>query len=250
MLNLVEASAFSFPKSNDRINQDSILSPRKLGDGYLLAVADGVGSYPGGDVASKIAIDYLRNVGSKADLHDTNKIFSEIKEKIINFSSSDTKYSRAATTLTFAFIDCEGLRVSHIGDCRLYVRKGSHLEQLTKDHTHFQKLIDEKAFTKKDLEGTKAKSMLTTAIAQNVEMFADSFFIPTGSLPYKNDNINLYIMSDGAHYFWEKRPRFSPNTMNSISQFSNSFKRRIEKLSPIDDYSYVGLSVNLTESVK
>lgn len=245
MPSLIEASAFSFPKNNDRNNQDSILSPKKVDDGYLLAVADGVGSYPGGGDASRIAIEYLRNVRTKEDLFNAEKILSEIKNRIIKFSKTDDKYSQAATTLTFAFISSEGLMVSHIGDCRVYIREGARLKQLTKDHTQFQKFIDEKAFTKKYLEGTKAKSILTTAIAPNVEMSPDSLFIPKGLLPTESNTLNLYIMSDGAHYFWEKRPRFSVNTMNSISQFSNSFKRRIEKLSPIDDYSYVGLMVSL-----
>lgn len=246
MPNLIESSAFSFPKSHDRNNQDSILVPRELDDGYLLAVADGVGSYPGGDAASKIAIEYLREITSKEHLFNAEKVLSEIKDRIIQLSKKDEIYSQAATTLTFAFINSEGLRISHIGDCRVYIKECGRLKQLTKDHTQFQKLVDEKTFTKKYLEGTKARSMLTTAIAQNVEMNADSFFIPRELLPSESNVVSLYIMSDGAHHFWEKRPKFSSNTMNSMSQFSNSFKRRIEKLSPIDDYSYVGLVVNLT----
>ncbi|MBT3145057.1 protein phosphatase 2C domain-containing protein [Neptunomonas phycophila] len=246
MPNLIESSAFSFPKNQDRKNQDSILAPRRLDDGYLLAVADGVGSYPGGDIASKIAIEYLRKITSKEHLFNTEKVLSEIKDRIIQLSKKNESYLQAATTLTFAFINNDGLKVSHIGDCRVYIKEGERLKQLTKDHTQFQKLVDEKAFTKKYLEGTKARSILTTAISPNVEMKADSFFIPRAELPCESNIFNIYIMSDGAHHFWEKRPRFSPNTMNSISQFSNSFKRRIEKLSPIDDYSYVGLAINLT----
>lgn len=246
MLNLVESSAFSFPKCNKRKNQDSILVPQKLEDGYLLAVADGVGSYPGGDIASEIAIEYLREITSKEHLFNTSKVLFDIRNRIISFSKTNEGYSKAATTLTFAFISSNGLKVSHIGDCRVYIKENTRLKQLTKDHTQFQKLVDEKTFTKKYLEGTKAKNILTTAIAPNIEMHVDSFFIPRESLPIENGTINLYIMSDGAHYFWEKRPRFSKNTMNSMSQFSNSFKRRIERLSPIDDYSYVGLVVNIT----
>lgn len=245
MTNLIETSAFSFPKSEGRKNQDSILSPRKLEDGYLLAVADGVGSYTGGGTASQIAIEHLRTTITKSQLLDTELLLSDIKGKIIDFSETDNTYAQAATTLTFAFINHEGLRVTHIGDCRVYLKEDNHLIQLTRDHTQFQRFVDDKVFTKKYLEGTKAKSILTTAIAANIEMKADSFFIPIESLPKENKTVTLYIMSDGAHCFWDKRPRFSERTMNSMSQFSNNFKRRIEKLSPVDDYSLVGIVVEL-----
>jgi protein phosphatase len=244
MIGLVETSSFSFPKKQDRINQDSILVPRKLKDGYLIAVADGLGSYAGGEIASRLAIQHLENATSKEQLINKDQLFEDIKKDIVNISLSDEKYSKAATTLTFAYIDSEGLRVSHIGDCRVYIREDNSLSQLTKDHTQFQKLIDEKVFTKKYLADTKAKSVLTTAIAPNVQMKVDSFFIPLELLPKFNNKISIYIMSDGAHHFWEKRPRFCENTMNCMSQFFNSFKRRIEKSSPIDDYSAAGISVD------
>lgn len=244
MISLVETSSFSYPKTLDRTNQDSILAPRKLENGYLLAVADGVGSYSGGENASQIAIGHLESLTEQKTLFNSEELFSEIKNKIINFSQSEEKYSKAATTLTLAFLSSEGLFVSHIGDCRIYIKEGNSLTQLTKDHTQFQKLVDEKIFTKKYLSETKAKSILTTAIAPNVEMYIDSFFIPWDSLPIENHAISLYIMSDGAHHFWEKRPRFSENTMNCMSQFFNSFKRRIERAAPIDDYSTVGISVS------
>ena len=245
MPNLIEVSVFSCPKTHNRKNQDSILGPRNLEDGYLLAVADGVGSYSGGETASQIAIEHLSKITSKNQLFNTEKLLSEIKDKVIQFSKTDESYSQAATTLTFAFVNDEGLMISHIGDCRVYIKEVNRLIQLTTDHTQFQKLVDEKVFTKKYLEDTKARSILTTAIAPNVEMKFDNFFIPIESLPNENGKITLYIMSDGAYSFWEKRPRFSINTMNSMSQFSNNFKRRIEKLSPIDDYSSVGVVVNI-----
>lgn len=51
-------------------------------------------------------------------------------------------------------------------------------------------------------------------------------------------------MSDGAYYFWEHRPRFSDNTMNSVMKFSAALQKRIEK-SPIDDYSLIAAQFKL-----
>ncbi|MDE9567333.1 serine/threonine-protein phosphatase, partial [Xenorhabdus bovienii] len=54
--------------------------------------------------------------------------------------------------------------------------------------------------------------------------------------------LDLYIMSDGAHHFWEKRPRFSDNTLRNPIRFASSLQKRIEKATPIDDYSLVAAS--------
>jgi hypothetical protein len=47
-------------------------------------------------------------------------------------------------------------------------------------------------------------------------------------LPIENNLLTIYLMSDGAHYYWEDRPRFSLNTLNNVNRFSASLMRRIE----------------------
>ncbi|RAZ00898.1 serine/threonine-protein phosphatase, partial [Enterobacter hormaechei subsp. xiangfangensis] len=53
----------------------------------------------------------------------------------------------------------------------------------------------------------------------------------------------LIVMSDGAHHFWEKRPRFSVNTLSEPSRFCSSLKKRIENGPPIDDYSVIAVKL-------
>lgn len=243
MISLVEISAFSFPKKPAEVNQDFILLPKKIDDGYLMAVADGVGSYKGGDKASRIAIKYLDALNKSSDLYDVDKLFLNIKNAIYDDLSYDNDFSGAATTLTFVFINDKGLLIGHIGDCRAYIKKGYKLKQVTKDHTQYQKLIDEKVFTKKYLKDKKAKNILTTAIASNVYMQCESYIIPVEELPLNDGCFCLFLMSDGAHEIWENRPRFSHNTMNNVTHFSSSLRRRIETKGPIDDYSLVGIKV-------
>ncbi len=244
MIKLVETSSYSYAKDDSRDNQDSILSPKNLNDGFVFAVADGVGSYKGGGEASMLAIEYLDNLKSKDEiLESNNEIFENIRNKIIKLSEKNNQYQQAATTLTFAFINDKGLTIGHIGDCRLYIKDNNKLLQVTKDHTQLQKLIDEKLFSKKFLQDKKAKNILTTAIAPNIEMKFDHIFIPINELPLDNGLLSIYIMSDGSHKLWDKRPRFSSNTMNNLARLVSSLKKRIERFMPIDDYSLVGLTV-------
>ena len=51
MIQLIATSSFSYPKEPGRVNEDSLLPPKIVGDGILFAVADGVGSYSGASYA-------------------------------------------------------------------------------------------------------------------------------------------------------------------------------------------------------
>ncbi len=248
MINLVETASFSFPKSKGRENQDSIMPPKKLDDGYLFAVADGVGSYHGGKNASQAVISILENLSSARQLNDLDGLFKKMREKVSELSDLNEDMSDAATTLTLGYINEKGLLVGHIGDCRLYVQNKNTLSQITRDHTQHQFLIDEGLFTKKFLSDKKAKNILTTAISPKAILNFDEFFVPFSELPTENQELSLYVMSDGAYEFWERRPRFASNTMKSVLKMLNSFKQRFDRYDPIDDYSSVGLKVTLLEA--
>ena len=233
MLHLISSSTYCFPKELARQNQDHILAPQKYQSGYLFAVADGVGGYKGGEIASQIAIQNL--------MRDPQNVFTQSLAKIKKLSE---EYYRASTTLTFAYLTEEGLHIGHIGDCRLYIKQGNKLRQKTKDHTTHQRLLDEKIYTKKELKEQPGKNIITTAISTQVEMKPDEFFIPIDELKDENNEVFIYIMSDGTHHFWEHRPRFSDATMQSISRFSAALQKRIEK-APTDDYSLVAVQFKI-----
>lgn len=248
MFEVVESSSFSLSKSKDKNNEDAVLSQKMLDDGLLFCVADGVGSYSGARYASRSVIEYLSSLRTADELCDTEYLFSQLKEVVGRLGVENDSYQKAATTLTFGYLSEKGLQVGHIGDCRLYVKNGLKLDQLTKDHTQYQMLLDEKLFTKRQLQDKKdkAQSVLTTAISKFVEMNAESFFIPLNELPSVDGTYSFYIMTDGAYKFWDKRKRFSQNTMNSTNNFALSLKKRIERSGPVDDYSLVGLSVRFS----
>ncbi|MGF7433101.1 PP2C family protein-serine/threonine phosphatase [Pasteurella bettyae] len=238
MIDLIASSFFSLPKGVERENQDSILPVRKIGDSYIFAVADGVGSYAGAKEASTIAINYLNQL-KENQLHDIDSIFRNIRDKIIELSNNISGFEKAATTLTFGIFNHSGLVIGHIGDCRLYVTENGKLRQKTKDHTNHQKLLDEKIYTKKELKELPGKNVINEAITKRFEMNYDTTFISISDLARNDDNvISFYIMSDGAHQHWEHRPRFSLNTISHADSFSASLRKRIEK-NPTDDYSLV-----------
>ena len=248
MINLIESSSFTYPKNENKINQDSVLPIKKLDNGYLFAVADGVGSYLGAEDASRIAINVIDELKTNYSVSDFESLFHEIRNKIITLGEENSNYRNAATTLTVCYINDNGIRIAHVGDCRLYIKDGFKLKPITKDQTHYQHLIDEKIYTKSQLAKQKSvKHILTSAIAKNVVMDINEIFIPISE--FSNKDLSIYIMSDGAYHFWDKRPRFSNNTMANISKFTASFLRRIENQKPIDDYSMVSGSFSINDQI-
>lgn len=239
MIKIIESSCFTFGKSVEKTNQDAMLAPKTIAGGVFFAVADGVGSYKGAELASLSAVEYLNQIESVGHITDYMTVFKDILNKIKEFSQYDSAYERASTTLTYYFVEPRGLHIGHIGDCRAYVKQGKKLKQLTKDHTQHQKFLDEKLFTKSQLKNVKGKNIITTAISQVVSMDPSNYFIPIDDLELDNDTLSLYIMSDGAHSFWEQSPRFSERTMDSVTKMSASLQRRIERKGPVDDYTFV-----------
>ncbi|MDX7992236.1 PP2C family protein-serine/threonine phosphatase [Xenorhabdus littoralis] len=245
MIALLNCGLFSLGKSTIRGNQDSIMPPKIAGGGYIMAVADGVGAYDGAFDASQIAIKHLSNSVIEDDLNIGEVLFA-IKKNISKLSESNVSFHRAATTLTFCYINQNTLHIGHVGDTRIYVRKEKKLIQLSTDHTQHQELINEGLFTKKELKGMKGKNTLTSALSKAVDLKYQEIHYPFSELVDDEGKLDLYIMSDGAHYFWEKRPRFSDNTLRNPVKFASSLQKRIEKATPIDDYSLVAASFRVS----
>lgn len=247
MIELLTCGLFSFSKESRRENQDTILPPLFVNDGFLVAVADGVGSYDGAQNASQSAIRELPELVRKDNLQDMTALFLSLKEGVSSLSEKDIKFSHAATTLTFCFVNDDGLHIGHVGDCRMYVKKDGKLNQVTKDHTQHQKLLDDKIYSKSELKQLPGKNTLTTAIANTIPLDFQQSFISHDELLDEKGEACIYLMSDGTHAFWEKRPRFSLNTLGNPSSFASSLYKRIERSGPIDDHSLIAVRYRVLE---
>lgn len=241
MISLLASSTFSYAKESGRVNEDCILPPQLMGNGYLMAIADGVGSYAGADQASRAAIKCIQEIpaGDWAMGISSERIFTEIKRRVSELSDSDQNASDAATTITFCYVNPEGIRVGHIGDCRVYLRKGMALKQLTSDHTQHQRLMDEGLYRAHELKLLGGKNTLYAAISKKLELHYQDLWLPYSEIDLDESEVDIVLMSDGAHQAWDMRSRFALSTMSDPGRFAASLKRRIRWVGPSDDYSLV-----------
>lgn len=162
-------------------NQDRICFPEKEDDVKLFIVADGMGGANAGEVASKMAIEYAREVilSEYEEVKDGREKIEELLSKAIigannyvyNKSIENEEYSGMGTTLSIALVIKNKVYIGHVGDSRIYRIRKNIIRQLTKDHSYVQALVKNGTITKAEAENHPQKNMLIKVVGceKNVE---------------------------------------------------------------------------------
>jgi len=174
----------SFAAGSDRgkvreQNQDSVLiSKFEHSDVILLQVADGVGGYAGGEVASKLTVEVMQASVAKAILLANSgagyasdwleaTLQHAIKEanlQLIKQQSLLADLADMATTIVAMLIHNNSLVIGHLGDSRCYQLNNNHLTQLTEDHTALQKLLNEGKINQQEFEVLPMHHVISQAV--------------------------------------------------------------------------------------
>jgi serine/threonine protein phosphatase PrpC len=112
--------------------------------GHLLAVADGMGGYAGGEVASSTVIGVLRSFDVQVPAPDLSRALGDAvakaHAKLCRVVDERPDLGRMGTTLTAMLWSGAQLALAHIGDSRCYLLRRGELARLTADHTMDQLL--------------------------------------------------------------------------------------------------------------
>jgi serine/threonine protein phosphatase PrpC len=117
------------------------------GEGFLIAVADGLGGHKSGEVASALALEVLaREIAHAPDtgppLRRLKRAVQQANLEIYQKSITVPELHRMGTTLTASLVTGNTVATAHIGDSRLYLFRNGVLSQLTKDHTSVQEQVE------------------------------------------------------------------------------------------------------------
>lgn len=136
----------------------------------LFIIADGMGGYKSGDVASKLLIDKIvedvRNTSIEKDQDITeviNMIIVQADNYLVAQASSNDEYKGMGSTLVFATIIDNDLIVANVGDSRLYILLDK-LRQITEDHSVVMELLRNNIITKSEAENHIDKHKITRAM--------------------------------------------------------------------------------------
>jgi len=136
----------------------------------LFILADGMGGYNGGEIASKMAVTAAKNyIMTNFDENNTNKdVLLELVKSSIRYANmivyenakENTELTNMGTTLDVCLIYQNKAFVAHIGDSRVYRLRNEFFRRLTKDHSYVQRLIDDGELTKDEAMVHPKKNML------------------------------------------------------------------------------------------
>lgn len=179
-------------------NEDSVTIISNDHDEFILAVADGMGGHKAGEVASAIAIEYIKEcfysletIGTKEDAIDfLRTIVKEINERIFEYADKNPESKGLGTTLVIAIKTDDYILYGNIGDSSGYVIKNNTLHKVTKDHTYVGMLLTNGRLTEETAKNHPGKNLLTRALGANDPIEIDIFDIDTSVK-------GLFLCSDG-----------------------------------------------------
>jgi len=136
---------------------------------HLLAVADGMGGYEAGEVASAAVISSVapldRNQMPETELVDAlSAAVNTAKQALRNIVDADPTVGSMGTTLTAMLWSGDTAAICHIGDSRAYLLRDGEFYQITRDHTFVQALIDQGRIRPEEAATHPQRSLLLRAL--------------------------------------------------------------------------------------
>lgn len=184
-------------------NEDSVFA--SAGDG-LFILADGMGGYQAGEVASGMATELLAAGLSGADCVDGDAVGSLLDEQVraVNAAiyaaaQSHPEYAGMGTTLVMACFHDQVATVAHLGDSRLYRLRGGEFRQLTRDHSLLQEQLDNGMITPAQARYARNRNLVTRALGVDpvVEPEVRDYEVMPGDLYlFCSDGLNDMVEDD------------------------------------------------------
>lgn len=199
LLDLATQRAWS---GSDGADSPSEMDRLELGEeGLVLVVSDGMGGALAGDVASRMAIDSVREVmtGNNDDRCDPDSSLVECLKhatlqanRAIHYKSlEDSRCSGMGATLTGAAIRDDKLDLVQVGDSRAYVVRGDQIRLATKDQSLVQQLVDVGQISEEEAETHMFRNVILQALGAQTEL------TPATARIQLRDGDLLLLCSDG-----------------------------------------------------
>jgi protein phosphatase len=161
------------------LNEDAVGADPGIG---LFILADGLGGYNAGEVASTMTVSMLltdlgtqlARANGSPDLFDPTDALRNalvaMNSAIFRAALNSSAYEGMATTVVIAWFLGGRLWVAHAGDSRLYRLRDGVLEQITRDHSFSQELVDAGMVSAEEARVLPAKNLVTKALGATPEL--------------------------------------------------------------------------------
>ena len=169
-------------------NEDAILVD---GERKLVVLADGMGGYQAGEVASKLAVDVVREESSHLDISESDlgridpdtgisvamrqlrSAIEKANNRICSVARGREELNGMGTTIVAARFYDGRVGIAHVGDSRCYRLRERVLEQLTRDHSYVQDQLEKGLISEEDAKNSPQKNLITRALGIDAIAEAD-----------------------------------------------------------------------------
>ena len=202
----LDCATLSHPGMVRSHNEDSVFVD---GDAGIAILADGMGGYNAGEVASGIAVNVVSN-GILPDLRSGRELskidiasglthaalllqqqIAAANKGIYEAAQARPECAGMGTTIVTAVFCGNRVSIGHIGDSRCYRLRGEKFEQLTRDHSLLQEQIDSGQLTQEQAKFSLNKNLVTRALGIEA-------IVPADIVEYRVEANDIYLLnSDG-----------------------------------------------------
>ncbi len=189
-------------------NQDTLLADPAL---QLFLIADGMGGYEGGEIASRLIVDSVQRFVAETvaddertwpfeyDLelsHQANRLKAAVlvaNRRLADLLGREGRPRGMGATLAAALIGTRSAVVSNVGDCRAYLLRDGLLRQLTRDHSWVAEQVASGFITADSARAHPWRHMVTRAVQGDANLLVD-----TAELEFRAGD-RFLLCSDGLH---------------------------------------------------
>lgn len=172
-------------------NEDSYLS-KKISNGYLFIVADGLGGHDDGEMASYSAVNSIKEYLVNNEVGSVSEAICFANEKVVEMQAKHS--SKMKTTIALAYVTESKVVIAHVGDSRIYAFKNGRIVHQTVDHSASQLAVSVGEIRPEDIRNHEDRNVLLRALGAG-----DNVKVEITEL-VNNDFDALLLCSDG---FWE-----------------------------------------------
>ena len=178
-----------------RTNEDAYLISSENG---ILALADGMGGPPAGEVASAIfvrAVDELAASTTRASEESAHALLQEAyrlaHQRMIDHVVQHPEHAGMGCTAELLVFSQDRYLLGHLGDSRSYLYRGGELRQLTRDHSFVQQMVEQGLISEAEAQHHAMKNVLLRTLGADLE---PSFDLLRGSV---HPGDQFLLSSDG-----------------------------------------------------
>jgi len=159
-------------------NEDAIACEENIA---LAILADGMGGHRGGEMASAITVSTIleflcekhkslthgdtdEETGYSTESMAIHEAITLANKNVHDSSEANAQYRGMGTTVVVVMFYDNRFTVAHVGDSRLYRLRDGELEQITRDHSLMQELIDRGFYTPEQARNSLNKNLITRAV--------------------------------------------------------------------------------------